>query len=326
MGRLHEKVGLRIMIGKRHQEWTWWIVALCALVATTYFWRSLGQTGHIDKYIDKASTASGDTAHIKHPPKAPPGKLQSTISPDGLAAVPAQLQIAHVSRVRTARSYQEWLVQFPPDERAKIEAFNKTHFGIYRVNSREQVAWMAANAYPMPEDIVAAEQLSDRELLKLAKQGNDKATFLLKQRQDQYLADFLAKGGEKKDFYGGAEGSNRIDQEMAIDRLIKLSNSPYKGYLQAQEAISGINPHQTQSDIDVQVIAGLLWAENLGDFRAAQLLTDYVGQNSMRSVILYAATRTSLNLDENMSFMARSGGRRPQPVGGSIPGGFAPVQ
>lgn len=314
------------MIGKLGKGWAWSIVALCALVATTYFWRGLGHSGQIDKSIDKASTASAGAGHAKHSPKKPLVKLQPAISPDGLAAVPAQLQVAHVSRVRTARSYQEWLVQFPPDERAKIEAFNQEHFGIYRVNSREQVAWMAANAYPMPEDIVAAERLSDGDLLKLARQGNDKATFLLKERQNQHLAEFLAKGGEKKDFYGGAEGSNRIDQEMGVDELIKLSNSPYKGYLQAQEALSGINQHQAQSDIDVQVIAGLLWAETLGDFRAGQLLMDYVGQNPLRSVILGAATRTSLNLDQNMSFMARSGGRRAMAVDGGIPGGFAPVQ
>lgn len=313
------------MAGKQSNGWVWPLVTLCALVVATYFWHNSGRGDQIDKSMDKASVSAG-ASHVKHPVKAPLVELQPAISPGGLAAVPAQLQLAHVSRVRTARSYQEWLVQFPPDERAKIEAFNKANFGVYRVNSREQVAWMAANAYPMPEDIVAAEHLSDGDLLKLARQGNDKAAFLLKERQDQHLADFLAKGGEKKDFYGGAEGSNRIDQEMGVDELIKLSNSPYKGYLQAQEALSGTNPHQAQSDIDVQVIAGLLWAQTLGDFRAAQLLTDYVGQNPLRSVILGASTSTCLNLEQNMSFMARSGGRRPQPVGGVIPGGFAPVQ
>lgn len=112
---------------------------------------------------------------------------------------------------------------------------------------------------------------------------------------------------------------------MAIERRLKQSNSPYKGYLQASAATSGLYAGESQDDIDAKVIAGLIWAQGLGDMRAGQFLTEYVGQDLQRLVILNAASLVSLNDAENMDFMARSGGQRAVAAGGAIPGGFESV-
>lgn len=310
---------------KNRRNWGGWLlIMLCALFAVTYLWRNWDHNKEAAKPVNEVATHA--SANPVQPASLTPTiATHPTITADGMAAVPMRLQLANVSRVRTARSFQEWLARFPTDQQAKITAFNKAHFGVYRVNSREQVAWMAANGYLMPEDIVAAERLSDRDLLKLAEQGNDKAAFVLAERQNKELVAFLAGGGDKQTYYYGTGSGNRAAEGMTIERLIKQSNSPYKGYLQANEAVSGLYAGQGQGVIDVRVIAGLEWAMHLGDLRAGQFMTDYVGGDPQRSMIADTAAVVSLNAAESMAFMERTGGQRAVAAGGGIPGGFEPV-
>lgn len=308
-----------------HSHWgRWLLVTLFALFAITFLWRHPERdrraAGPADQIV--TSHVSLDPAQsTSHTPAVVP---RPTIPVDGFAAVPIKFQLAGVGRVRTAASFREWLAQFPLDQQAKISAFNKAHFGVYRVNSREQVAWLAANGYPMPEDIIAAETLSDKDLFKLANQGNDKATFLLAERQNRELVDFLAKGGKKSAYFEGVKGRDRSNAQMTIDRLVRQSSSPYKGYIQASEAISGLYADQDQAVTDVHVIAGLIWAEQLGDLRASQFLSDYIAEKpGQREVISAAATAAALNDSSDMQFMARQGCQHPGAKG--LPGGDAPV-
>ena len=308
------------------RNWGGWLLLMSSVVlAATYLWGYLGRNDKAASSVDQVAATHAGVNHIQSTPLAPAVASRSTISVDGMVAVPIRFQLANVGRVRTAPSFQEWLAQFPLDQQAKISAFNEAHFGVYRVNSREQVAWMAANGYPMPEDLVAAERLSDRDLLKLANQGNDKAAFLLAERQNKDLVAFLAEGGNRSTYYDGMEGRSRIGEQMTIDRLVKQSNSPYKGYLQASEGASGLHADEGQEVTDVYVIAGLIWAEQLGDSRAGQFLRDYASGDPQRMVILGTAAAVSLNNSVNMQFMAQSGGQRPGAAGRAIPGSGAPV-
>jgi hypothetical protein len=304
----------------------WLLVIVIALIVAAYFWPRSEPDKLALRQADQSVANHDSVKHAQSTSLAPTAVPRSTISADGLAAVPVQFQLPGVGRVRTAPSFDEWLAQFPPDQQTQISAFNKSHFGVYRVNSREQVAWMAANGYPMPEDIVTADRLADRDLLKLANQGNDKAAFLLAERQNKELVAFLAKGGNKSAYYGGMAGPNTIEEQtMTIDRLVKQSNSPYKGYIQASKAISGLyaGERDPQAVTDAYVIAGLIWASQLGDLRASNSVDDYAMGNPQRVTILGTASIVSLNDSVDMTYMQHHGGQR---AGGrGIPGGDAPV-
>jgi hypothetical protein len=306
----------------------WLLLMLAALLAVTYLWRHLERSREPRSPVAQVAASHASARHGQSTSLAPAVVSHSTISVDGMAAVPIRFQLANVGRVRTAPSFQEWLAQFPSDQQAKIAAFNKAHFGVYRVNSREQVAWMAENGYPMPEDIMAADRLADRDLLKLANQGNDKAAFLLAERQNKELVDFLAEGGKRSAYFGGAEGRNRLNEQMTIDQLVEQSNSPYKGYLQASEAISGLyaGERDPQDVIDAHVIAGLTWAEQLGDLRAGNFVADYAMGNPQRMTILGTASIVASNDFADMSYMQHHGGQRAGAAGRGIPGGDAPVK
>ncbi|MEO8746249.1 MAG: hypothetical protein ABI379_01105 [Rhodanobacter sp.] len=298
----------------------WWLLAtLVALFAVAFLWRYSDSKREATSPVGQIVANPARVKRAQSTSLAPAAFSRPTISADGTAAVPIRFQLANVSRVRTAPSFQEWLAQFPLDQQAKISAFDKAHFGVYRVSSREQVAWMAANGYPMPEDIVASESLADRDLLKLANQGNDKAAFLMAERQDKELLAFLAEGGHRSDYFGGIEGRDRIADDMTIDQLVKQSNSPYKGFLEAAEANGGLYADQGGDAVDVRVIAGLVWAEQLGDLRASQFVDDYVGGDPQRMVILETASVVSSNAVVDTTFMAHSGGQRPGAAGRGIP-------
>lgn len=303
----------------------WLLLILIVAIAAAYFWPSSGPETLAVRPADQMAANNAGVKHAQSTPLAPTNIPHSTISADGTAAVPARFQVANVSRVRTAPSFEEWIAQFPPDQRTRIVAFNKAHLGVYRVNSREQVAWMAENGYPMPEDIVAADRLADRDLLQLANQGNDKAAFLLAERQNDELVAFLAKGGTRSAYFDGAEGRNKLDEKTTIDRLVRQSNSPYKGYVQVSEAISGLYAGEGQDVADAHVIAGLIWAEQLGDTRAGNFVADYAVGDPQRMTILGTASIVAQNDYVDMNFMHRSGGQRAGAAGRGIPGGAAPV-
>ena len=130
---------------------------------------------------------------------------------------------------------------------------------------------MAERGYPMPEDVIAVANLADEQLRNLAAQGNDKAGFLLHEREVAAMEariDALTRNGESK------EALLRSDQALAIERsrvrdavqaLYVSSESPYKGYVMAQDASQLNDP----SERSATTIAGLLWASQYGDSRAS---------------------------------------------------------
>lgn len=300
-----------------------WLVVLVLLVAG-YAWHRREPTAVPAPATSPVESMQPGQRQAESRPSAPAAAPRFAVAADGGVTIPPRFRLPGVDRVLSAPSYKEWLAQYPAYQQAKINAFNDAHFGVYRVNSREQVAWMAQNGYPMPEDVLAAEGMNDAALLALAEQGNDKAGFLLQERRAAELAAYLAKGGTRSDYFNGLDGERRSRVNMELRQLMERSNSPYKGYAQASEALSGI--YADPKDIDVQAIAGLYWARNLGDSRADQLIQDYVGSDSRRQLIWYAAASIGINDSISMSCMEESGGRRAGvPRGMGIPGNGAPV-
>jgi hypothetical protein len=239
-----------------------------------------------------------------------------------------RFQLPGVSRVKTGANFKDWVAQYPVDAQEKIIAFNKRHFGVYSINSPQQVAWMAENAYPMPEDVIAAEALSDSNLRELARNGNDKAGFLLRERDLATLKEnfdaYAAQGKMQSDFWQSDPNASEQDKDMRMNtELMQQSNSPFKGYMQAQDSILETEP----LGIDAKVIAGLEWASRLGDFRASQFLTEYIYNDPVRQAMATAASAVSVNDTQDIIRMRINGCT---PVGAApgkfIPGNFAPVE
>lgn len=233
-----------------------------------------------------------------------------SVEADGMVEVPARYRMPGVARVHTAVNLQSWLEQFPLDVQEKMTEFNERNFGVYSIDSRQQIAWMAAHGYPLPEDLAAAEKLSNADLRELANRGNEKAGFLLRERNIDALkekfAEYAAKGLSRQRFWESDPDGPRLEQENKNDRaLIAKSWSPFKGYMQAQDALlqdAGGSPHEA----DAKVMAGLALAEYLGDARADSLVLAYAGTDPVRQAIYLALQNATSNQGSIMKAMLDS--------------------
>jgi|SRR5579884_19705 hypothetical protein len=308
--------------------------AAMAALAIAYWWHS--RTGPADALREKSATLSDAGKKIalsrqQETRQAAPSKSPAfAIAEDGTVPVPARFQLPGVPRVRagTAASFQEWIGLYPEADQAAIRDFNAKHFGVYSINSPQQIAWMAQNGYPMPEDLIAAKALTDEDLRRLAQGGNDKAGFLLRERDIETLRaalqTYAAQGNTDSDFWLNDPAAEKMRQDDDLYRqLLRQSNSPFKGYLQAQESLLTKDPLEADAD----VIAGLAWAMSLGDFRASQLMTNFEGNDSIRVAMFMAAAKVSSNKDHDIMRM-RETGCAPAGVGPGmyIPGDFGPVE
>ena len=239
--------------------------------------------------------------------------------------MPVRFQLPGVERVRTASGFDQWVAQFPGDEKEQIVAFNDRHFGVYRVNSPQQVAWMAQMGYPMPEDIVAAKFLSDQDLREMAARGNDKAGFMLHEREVDFLktkyAELATQGQTRSDFWRNDPNAMQYNKDdLQYHQLMLTSVSPFKGFVQAQDAVLDEDTEYAPATI----ISGLMWAQSFGDFRVGQFIDAYVGNDPMRTAMLYGAQAMGLNGTYNISTL-RGMGCAGFNVGNIIPGTVSPV-
>ncbi len=208
------------------------------------------------------------------------GRPAPKVADDGTAPVPARYRIAGIERVQTASSFEDWMSRFTAQDQEILRAFSKRNYGVYRVHSRETVAWMAQHGYPMPEEVLAAQSMSRATLRSMAKRGNLKAAFLLRSRNIQERArgieDYLAKGKTLADFY--RDHPQYITDEDLVRTLAGQSHSPYKAFLAADKARLGDDPDAS----DAEVVAALMWAGLLGDFRNQRLVQRFVFSDPSR--------------------------------------------
>lgn len=193
------------------------------------------------------------------------------IASDGTTPVPERYQLPGVARVRTASSFDDWLDQYPAEDRERIKAFNARYRNVYEVASPQQIAWMAQNGYPMPEDLIAAQGIDDHTLQDLAAAGNMKANFLVHDR----LIDRLGKRNEYE-----LDLSNPDDEALS-DALSKnfssslRTASAFKGYVEAADAFKANSDPAEQK---AQLISGLMRAMQLGDSRALDTFVQLLRQ------------------------------------------------
>lgn len=195
------------------------------------------------------------------------------VASDGTAAVPSRYQIAGVKRVQTGRNFDDWMSYFSEQDQKVLRGFDKRFYGVYQGRNANQIAWMAAHGYPMPEDILAAEFIDTAALRKMAASGNIKAGFLLKDRE---LREIAKRMREQDKYYGQVLGSDPDLErdDLMLDTMITGSASPYRAFMHAQGgAVLGTSDPES---IDGRVIGSLYWAVLLGDRGAAAMIKSFV--------------------------------------------------
>jgi|GEM_PF-1682644 hypothetical protein len=329
---------------RRSKTWVG-IAALVVLAVLAVAWRGWPRPPPAVVAPARPATPNPAAAHARRPlePAAARGPARSVqqyvIADDGTVPVPARFQLPGVARVRagSATSFQQWLALFPDTDQQAIADFHRRHFGVYAINSPQQIAWMAQNGYPMPEDVIAAQALSEDDLRALARQGNDKAAFLLRERDIAVLKNayeaYTSAGKGTDTFWREDPRAPQMQQDLDLhSRVMHESNSPFKGYLQAQDALleaaqPSAYPDQTAMDVAATVIGGLWWAYSLGDFRATQFIQSYVGSDPMRMAVFSGAMYVEGNaVEDSIKMSTHNCAPVGVPLDGWIPGEVSPVE
>lgn len=226
------------------------------------------------------------------------------VATDGTVGVPARYHFEDVRRVQTGRNFEDWMARFPKADQEVLRQFDERYFGIYHGRTAQDIAWMAAHGYPLPEDLLAAQSVGTERLRKMAEKGNVKAAFLLKDRDLKTIAEMPAEENWMLD------PELKHDFFITFDKVVTGAASPFKAFLSARgEHIFYHEP----VDVDAGVIGALYWAYSLGDLGAQRRLTTFVNaadnpeRRRFRSAMVGAASAVYGNLSKSMDQLPKAG-------------------
>lgn len=167
--------------------------------------------------------------------------------------IPSGFQFAGIRETPAADSFDELLAQYSLEQRERIETFVGDYDqAAYAFSSAEELAWMAQRGFPMPDDILAAAEMSIDELKAQAEAGNVKAAFFYLSRETEDLP---------VNNYTNEPEARRAIHDNAI-----LGDSPFYGYIEARRLSEQYPGHPSA------FAPGLAWAAMIGDARASRRL------------------------------------------------------
>lgn len=268
----------RMSSERRGTPGAFWLI--CGLIAgtafTLFFAHYFGQSNAVparhEKLVSNAGSVKRVPSHVmKLASKsllAPLATSRSTNS--GTAGIPPKWQFEGIAETRTGPNDSAWLSSYPVADLSIFQQFNQLHPYAWNAYSSDQISWMAENGFPMPEDVLAAADMSDSNLKQASDSGGMKANFLY---YDRLLSNYNVARDEYKQTGGSAEDFEATHQDLfgEMDRLRKLveqSDSPYLGYLETESAMwQGNHENFVQG-----MMGGLALAYFRGDDRAGNAI------------------------------------------------------
>jgi len=183
--------------------------------------------------LDMLGTGAGKTAVRGE------GRPATAEAPESIA-IPPKWQFAGVSSTRSGKNDFEWFSRYSPAELATIRKFNQLHPYAWNVHSPAEIAWMAQNGFPLPEDLFAADRMSDEDLRELAARAGGKAALLyydrLSSERSVAIDTFKQEGGSVQEF---AAANPQVQAEWErMYQVVRLSDSPFLA-IWRQAALSG---------------------------------------------------------------------------------------
>lgn len=177
-----------------------------------------------------------------------------------MLTVPSHFRFAGIDAVPSAASMDELLSYYGKEDRDAVLRFVATLPDLaYRFENEAQLEWMIQAGFPMPDDILAAQQLDDEALFAEAERGNFKAAFLSRQRQ---LSKRIESGAPAS--ATDPEWVEASQRKGALTLAMLRSGSPFTGYLEATQ-------YRIDYPDELSATAGpLMWAALKGDYRAAR--------------------------------------------------------
>lgn len=229
--------------GSVHWRWPGVVLLVIVLVAGALWWFTAAREGANETQPAPATQTSGK-----------PGRARSVTG----AAASAPARPDSVDAMAQPVHLSDLLTKFSDDQLRTIKAYYARYpDGMMAFATPEQLAWLRRRGFPMPEDIMRASYLTDRQLQQRAEAG------------DTLAAAFLAERLMQRSVDRQSYEDNALDLMHLYHRVIE-SKSPFSGYFYTRyksfRAERDYPDAARRLSFDAQAI-GSLWARMLGDAR-----------------------------------------------------------
>lgn len=179
--------------------------------------------------------------------------------------IPEDFRIGEVSRIALVDNLDQLLAALPQSDRELVENYLESYpHRMLSFDSSRQLEWLIKSGFPMPEEIVAADGMSEDQLRDLAIVGNPKAaSFYLERKFSELQSEMDRSRADPMDF-----GDSRLYSELTgVVSSAMRSGTPFAGYMWGR-----LHENNPIGDGPAHVLAGLEWARDMGDWRARAAL------------------------------------------------------
>lgn len=218
--------------------------------------------------IQSAASDSVASKEVATPSEAQDSLVGQPIQSGGLdkdqwVNIPLDFQFRGVANVESASSWSQRVAKYPEDERKYLEDVNGRYYGALDFSSNEEQRRLVQQGFPMPEEWLAARDLPDAELERLAMSGSAKAQMFFIDRVSERIGPVLAVRGLDQSPADKAIYHQFVQASTMAGMLIRNTGSPFAAYLHGRLLSSGTSGHQMEP-----IAASFQVARELGDLRA----------------------------------------------------------
>lgn len=177
--------------------------------------------------------------------------------------IPSALQFPGISSVESASSWRARVAEMSATDRAYLNQISERYFGSVEFLDEAEQRRLIHQGFPMPEEWLAARNVPDAELEKLAKTGNLKAQMFQTDRVSERIAPIVAVQGLDDSPAGKELFRQFVETDVMAGNLLRNSQSPFAAYLYGRFRTSGSQGNQPEF-----MAAAFEFAKDLGDQRA----------------------------------------------------------
>ena len=193
--------------------------------------------------------------------------------------IPDRLRFPHVQSVHKAQSWDDRLATLTNAEKQRLESLNARYYGMLEFHSPEEQKKLIEAGYPMPEEWLAADAMSDEDLADLAKAMSPKGSMFYADRElDRFIEarQRLIDSGAYNDM-DRAVVNPKIEAMISAGNALALTRSPFAAYL-----YGSINAELFHDPAYTAAAISVAWS--LGDERAQEFARLYSMRLHLRHV------------------------------------------
>jgi hypothetical protein len=214
---------------------------------------------------------ASQSTRVKEPVRSDQiGAPDHSLTREAWIELPKTLQFPGTSSVEAASSWSARLAELSSADQAYMAEIGERYFGSVTFMDEAEQRLLIRQGFPMPEEWLAARNISDAELEKLAKTGNLKAQMFQTDRISARIAPIAAGRGIDDSPAGRELFRQFVETDVMAGNMLRNSQSPFAAYLYGRFRSSG-----TQGNQPELMAAAFELAKDLGDQRADSYRTTF---------------------------------------------------